>query len=105
MKKTIVSDSEKYKASRKKKRITFFKKISIFFLVIFLFSIISAVFLSLDRFTVKKILVEGINDSDAQIVKNMIAEEISGKYFFLFPKSNTLLLPKNKIKNNLTNTF
>lgn len=90
------------KRKRRNKRIRLF-----IFVFIFLISIVTGLsFLSF----YKKINIQIINIQGNQVVNkedilNNIKDQISGKYFYLFSKSNIFIYPKSKVYENLRESF
>lgn len=54
---------------------------------------------------ISKIEVSGNNVLGTDEITSFIREEISGKYFFLFPKDSIILYPKSRIENDLLDSF
>jgi hypothetical protein len=74
----------------------------IFFVVIILgFSY----FTKIEKLKINNIKVEGVNIINDKDIVSFVNEEISGKYFFIFQKSNFLIYPHNHIYNNLLVSF
>jgi hypothetical protein len=74
----------------------------IFFVVIILgFSY----FTKIEKLKINNIKVEGVNIINDKDIISFVNEEISGKYFFIFQKSNFLIYPHNHIYNNLLVSF
>ena len=42
---------------------------------------------------------------DTEAIKNVVEQQLAGKYFGLFPKTNLLFYPKKNIENELENQF
>jgi len=66
--------------------------------------------LSIWLFTLKKFNLQQIEVTGNSVIRDeeilaVINKDISGKYFWLFPKSHFLILPKTKIKNDLLASF
>ncbi len=72
--------------------------VMVFFLGLGFLSRISAL-------NIKDIAVSGNAVIDTEEIKEVTEASISGHYFWLFPKSNILFYPKNKIKDNLSSQF
>jgi hypothetical protein len=51
------------------------------------------------------IVVEGNKVADAELISKTAMEAMSGKYLWLFPKTNTLFYPEKKVKSALENNF
>jgi hypothetical protein len=54
---------------------------------------------------ISNIEITGNKIVDTQSITDTIQKEISGKYLWVFPKSNILFYPENVIKNELQNKF
>jgi len=90
----------------KKKRRKIFKIKVIVFSVLFLLLLVGLYFLSKwNEINISKIEISGNKVLETQALENLVHEEISGKYLWLFPKTNFVLLPRSKIKKELTSTF
>ena len=105
MKRKDVLHSPKLLELKKKRRQTFFNKI---LLSLIAFSAIFAglVFVSrLDKLNIFEIEVIGNKVVETELIKEVVKNNLEGYYLWFLPKSNFLLLPKNKIKNELTVRF
>ena len=60
---------------------------------------------NLERFNIQEATINGLKVLKNEELIQIIENNISGKYVWLFPKSNFLIYPKNKIKNELLNNF
>jgi len=99
MKKDILGDSRK-----KKRRRVVIKLWLAFFLLLAVFSLIIWSFY-LDYFRIKKITVEGNSFLESEKIISNVSSSLAGKYFYILPKSNILIIPKKEIINNLLNNF
>ncbi len=59
----------------------------------------------LSKFRVQKILIEGNIVLKEEEIKLTVLNSINGKYFYIFPKDNILIIPKKKIEENLLSGF
>lgn len=58
------------------------------------------------RLNISTVEITGNKFLDSEIIKTAVEKKLAGSYFFsLFPKTNILLYPKNKIKTELQNEF
>lgn len=57
------------------------------------------------KFVVTEIKVEGTHIIDAQAVGDLVLEDISGNYVYLFKKANTFILPETKIREDILEKF
>jgi hypothetical protein len=90
---------------KKNKRKIVFKKIS-FFCVGLLLIFIFLIYLSrLNNLNIKNIEITGNKIVDTEAIQTTIQEQISGKYLWLFPKTNILFFPGNSIKKALEIKF
>lgn len=60
---------------------------------------------SIPSFQIKKITVSGNTVLAGEDIKSAVQKDISGKYFFLFPRTNIFLYPKEKIRHDLFSDF
>jgi cell division septal protein FtsQ len=64
----------------------------------------SAVYLSrLNSLNINDIEISGNKVVSTEMIKTIIEQQLAGKYLGLFPKTNLLFYPKNKIENALQN--
>jgi len=90
----------------KKKRRKIFKIKVIVFSVLFLLLLVGLYFLSKwNEINISKIEISGNKVLETQALESLVQEEIRGKYLWLFPKTNFVLLPRSKIKKELASTF
>lgn len=59
----------------------------------------------LDNLNIKEIEIVGNKITETEILKTAIEQQIAGKYWWFFPKTNILYYPQNTIKNELQNKF
>ena len=85
-----------FKKKRLKKRLT---KISIFFGLLISLILLTAYISHLDRFKVKQISISGNNISNESEILQGIEKILSDRYFFLFSKRNSILIPRSEIEN------
>ncbi len=57
------------------------------------------------KFVVTDIKVEGTHIIDPQAVGDLVLEDISGNYIYLFKKANTFILPEAKIREDILEKF
>ena len=90
---------------KKRRHRVFFNKVLIFLfgvLVIFLL----LVYLScLNKLNISEVEILGNKVLDTEKLNNAVEKQITGKYLWLFPKTNILIYPQNTIKNELQNEF
>ena len=104
MKRNILNSPGLLELKKRRQRVIL-NKILIFLLglaVIF----ISSVYISrLDSLNIKEIEIVGNKIVETEILKTALEQQITGKYLWLFPKTNILYYPQNAIKNELQNKF
>jgi len=105
MKKRNVLNSPRLSALKKKRRRSLRNKI-LFLVFFFLILFIGLVFLSrIDDFNVDKLIINGNKITDTELINEVVENNLEGYYLYFLPKSNFLLLPKKKIKNELNEKF
>lgn len=57
------------------------------------------------RITIKDVVINGTNIINWGEVETVVRNDISGKYLYLFSKSNSFIYPRNKIKKDLKKKF
>jgi len=72
-----------------------------FALIVWLLSFLS----SIKNVTISEITITGTHIVDQADIENIIRKDISGKYLYIFPKNNSLIYPRRKIKNDLIKTI
>lgn len=80
------------------------KFLAIFFIVILVVAGLAWGF-SRPVLRIAHIEVSGNSVLGTDEIISFVRKEISGKYFFLFPKDSIMLYPKERIKNNLLDSF
>jgi hypothetical protein len=81
------------------------------FLVTMVFVAIALLFwgavkiISLPSVQIIDVTVEGTKIMEKQIIAQKIDDELSGNYYWFFPKKNIFLYPKNKIKADIMSAF
>ena len=105
IKKRDALNSPRLSELKKRRRNVLRNKIIIFtFLVLVI--LIGLSFLSRwEKFKIKNIEVVGNKVIDAKDIENVAREELSGNYFWLFPKTDFLIYPKDTIKKELVDKF
>src|SRR3989344_2174489 len=59
----------------------------------------------LPRLNIDNIIVVGNKVVETEAIKEVAEKELAGDYFFVFPKTNIFLYPKNKLEYALLNEF
>lgn len=54
---------------------------------------------------IREVAVQGAEVVDVPALERFVLDELSGKYLFLFPKSNVLLYPKERLKASVMDAF
>ena len=105
IKKRVVLNSPRLLELRRKKHKSARKK-KLFFLIIFLIIILGLSFASrINRLNIYKIKVDGNRIIETKDIENVAKNEIEGHYLWLFPKTNFLFYPKNKILSELKTKY
>ena len=90
---------------RRKRHRAFRKRVILYFGLI-LILIIGISFISrIQKININKIEISGNKVIDSAAIEQVVQEKISGKYFWLYPKTNFLFYPKYSIKKDLQNNF
>ncbi len=88
---------KKQKENFKKSALILFSFIILIFTPIYLFG--------LDRFQIRNIEIAGNDSTSKDELSKIIIDNLKGNYLLLFPKSNALIYPKNKILNDITSSI
>ena len=105
MQKRNVLHSPRILELKKKRRKSSIKNI-LFFLLGFLVLFTSLVFLSrLNAVNINNVEIAGNQIIDTNAIKEIVEQQISGKYLWVFPKTNIFFYPENSIKNALQEKF
>lgn len=90
----------------KRKRRLHTIRLSIFFLILFVSIVWALSFFSYDKhIVIDNITITGTHIINQDDVKSEIYKNISGKYIYLFSKSNSLIYPRKEIYNDLRLKF
>ena len=74
--------------------------------IIFIILFVGFVYLSnSDSLRIQRIIVNDLNFSDRNEIENIIKEQIEGRYFGLFLKSNIFIFPRAKIERKIKTTY
>lgn len=89
---------------KRKRKMILWKFSAIFFAIIL---IIGGIVWGLSRPGLRITRIEVIGNSflGTEEIASFVRKEMSGKYFFLFPKDSIALYPKERIKNDLLDSF
>ncbi len=105
MKKRVVLNSPRLKELRRKKHKSTRTRLVVFVvLFLFIFSIISLLS-RVSKFNIDNITISGNKITDTNDIETVVKNIISGNYLFIFPKTNFLIYPKQKIITGLNYKF
>lgn len=100
-----VLNSPRLKQLKKQKykilRIKIFLSIFLFLLVLVALSFLSR----WEKFNINKIEISGNKVVETEMIEDVVKENISGNYFWFFPKTNFIIYPQAKIETELKNKF
>jgi len=103
-KRNVLNSSRLLELKRQRKKIVLNKFLFVFIGLCVLF--IASVYISrLSALNINNIEISGNQVVETSAIKDVVQEQISGKYFFFFPKTNIFFYPANGIKNVLENKF
>lgn len=105
MRKKVVLNSPRLKEIRRKKHKSTRRKIIILLVLLFMLLLGFSFASRVPAFNIKNITVSGNKIIETEDILDVVQNEISGHYIWLFPKTNFLIYPKDKIKNELDNKF
>jgi hypothetical protein len=105
MQKRNVLHSPRLIELKRKKRKIILIKIGIFLLVFLAVIAFLAYMSRIRRLNIGNVEITGNSLVETLAIENTIKEETSGKYLWLFPKTNIFFYPKNKIKKDLGSQF
>ena len=103
-KRNILNSSGLLELKKRRQRVLL-NKILIFLLGLTAIFISSAYISRLDSLNIKEIEIVGNKIVETEILKAVIEQQITGKYLWIFPKTNILFYPKNTIKSEIQNKF
>lgn len=105
MQKRNVLSSPRLTQLRRKRKRAFRIKFSIFFMAGVLVLVGLSFATRINKLNIDKVMVEGNKVVETEDLEQEIKNDLSGRYFWLFPRTNFLIYPKNKIRNDLANKF
>ncbi|MEI6280506.1 MAG: hypothetical protein WCP17_00705 [bacterium] len=105
MQKYNVLNSPRLIELKKRRQKAFVNKILIFLFLLITILVFLAYLSRLESLNIVGVEITGNRVIDASAIKTEVENKISGKYLWVFPKTNILLYPTNDIKNNLLNKF
>jgi len=105
MKKKSILNSPRLKELKRKRRKIRRNRV-IFFAVCFLIVFFGLAFASrIDKININEIKISGNKVTETEAVEKVVKENISGRYLWIFSKTNFLIYPKAKIKRELADKF
>ncbi len=87
------------------KRKKTFEFISLIFASLISLFVYSAYVFQKDNLIIDKVVISGNKVLGSKELFGVVSEEMSGFYFYLFPKSNLFIYPKNKIKEKILSEY
>lgn len=105
MKNRSVSSSTRLKEIKKKKRINLRRKLLVILLGVFILFGGLAYLSSLPKINIQNIEIVGNKVIDSMPVETLIRSNLEGKYLWMFPKTNSIIYPREKIEKDLINNF
>lgn len=105
MKKKSILNSPRLNAIKKRRRKVYRNRV-IFFAICFLIIFVGLAFISrIDKININEIKISGNKIIETKDIEEVVKENISGHYLWVFPKSNFIIYPKAKIKRELADKF
>jgi len=90
----------------KRKRYRILRNKILFFVFLFLVILIGLVFLSKwEKININNVRISGNKVVETGDIEQIVQSNISGRYLWLFPKTNFLIYPQKKIERELKNKF
>jgi hypothetical protein len=103
-KQNILNSPRLLELKRRRRKAILYKFLLYFFGVVVVFILLG--FLScIKNLNISDVEISGNSVLETEALQNVVKEQIAGKYLWLFPKTNILFYPQNKIKNELQNKF
>ena len=105
MKKRSILNSPRLKEIKRKRRNVYRNRI-IFFVICFLILFTGLTFVSrISKFNISEVQILGNKIIETKAIEQTVQENLSGYYLWVFPKTNFIIYPKNRIKKDLANKF
>lgn len=95
----------KSKKFAKKRKRFFWIKIGFFFFIFVLLISLLSYLLKLQKITIDTITVQGNSAIIGEEIISLINQELQGEYYWIFPKKNIFIFPKNSIKDKILDTW
>lgn len=105
MSKRNVLNSPRLLELKKRRRQAVFSKVAILFITLLILIFSGAYFSRLDGLNIQEVKIEGNKIVEEAVLMEAVNDELAGKYFFLYPKTNVLVYPDTKIKETLMEKF
>lgn len=100
-----ISASPKIIEIKRKRRARSLRIGILFFVIIIAVISTLAFFSNSKKMTIDTVVVEGNHIIDKDEIEKEVFNNIEGRYFYLFSKSNSLIYPREKVYNNLLLNF
>lgn len=100
-----ISASPKIIEIKRKRRARSFRVFILFFILIISIVLALAFLSNNQKMIIDTIIVEGNQIIDEDEIEKEIYKNITGRYFYLFSKNNSLIYPHEKVYNNLLLNF
>lgn len=104
MRRDVLNSPRLRELKKKKTRGTRNKSFVVFLCIIAMYGLLGAVSRA-ERINIQNINISGNQTVGTSLIENTIRKEISGNYLLVFPKTNFLFYPKNKIIKALQKDF
>ncbi|MFA5931878.1 MAG: hypothetical protein WC793_00660 [Candidatus Paceibacterota bacterium] len=105
MQKRNVLNSPRLLELKKERRRAILNKILFSLLGFFVVFFLAAYLSNLNKVKITEVQISGNSVVDTEMLKSTVEDQIQGKYFWLFSKSNIFLYPQSAIKNVLQDKF
>lgn len=105
MRRNVILNSPRLKEIRRKKHKIARKKIMYILVFLVISFVLFSLILRIPAINIKNIEISGNKIIETREIEEIVKKEISGKYFWILPKTNFLIYPKNKIKKELSHNF
>lgn len=100
----VINSPRLRELKRRKRKILKIKIIIVFFVLVLVF--IGLIFLSrIKSFNIKEANISGNSIVETKDIEDIVKKNISGYYLWVFPKTNFLIFPKQKIEKDLLLSF
>jgi cell division septal protein FtsQ len=104
MKHSVLNSPRLSELRRKRKRA--FRLKVIIFLILFVAVITGLSFATrINKLNIDTVTIEGNKVIESKDIKQVIKNDLTGQYLWLFPKTNFVIYPKHKIKDDLMEKF